>query len=238
MMIIRLFLFLTTMLMTRAAGQDLPLADLGADSLALREKAEATILEWATKNQEKARKTLRALYQKTEDPERRRRLLRPLERAYFPPKGYVGFVMSAFQFDPGGNFRRPNAGEESAGVSVSSVVAGTPAEKAGLQVGDRLLKIDDWEVGSGPEVTSSVAREIQKNSPGTELKLTVRRDGELREITLRLGLLPVPSERIRALGDPRFPGNSNNLAELAAEMEQFRQWLNDGLRKEPKKTDR
>jgi hypothetical protein len=66
------------------------------------------------------------------------------------------------------------------GVTVKDVVPGSPAEKAGLRAGDRLLTLDDrW--------TDSVVdcyRAASHVRPGTAARLVVKRDGKQHELTV------------------------------------------------------
>jgi hypothetical protein len=72
--------------------------------------------------------------------------------------------------------------DEAAGVTVKEVLPGTPAAAAGLKAGDRLLVLDGrW--------TDSVADCYEAAShvrPGTEARVTVRRDGQERELTVKV----------------------------------------------------
>lgn len=80
--------------------------------------------------------------------------------------------------------------------SVLEVVAGSPAEKAGVLAGDVLLAIDDKALATGEAVVAAVgAREA-----GAKVKLTVRRDGAKKVIEVTLGKKPADPEagRIRA----------------------------------------
>ena len=78
--------------------------------------------------------------------------------------------------------------ERPEGVLVFEVIAGSPAEAAGLQAGDVILAIDSEEM-SIPEDLFSYLR---TKDPGDEVTVTVNRDGEERQITTRLVDLPAP----------------------------------------------
>lgn len=67
------------------------------------------------------------------------------------------------------------------GIVVQSPVDGTPAKEAGLQAGDRITKVNGEDVSSWglEEVTSRI-----KGEPGTEVTLTVQREGEATTYTL------------------------------------------------------
>ena len=65
-------------------------------------------------------------------------------------------------------------------VTIVNVYEDSPAEKAGLKAGDILEKIDDHEVGD--EQLDTVVSWI-KGEKGTDVKITVLRDGEELELT-------------------------------------------------------
>jgi putative serine protease PepD len=69
------------------------------------------------------------------------------------------------------------------GALIVSVESGSPADKAGLQQGDVITKIDGTTI---PDATTLSAR-IRQASPGTPLQLTVERNGSPRTITVTLG---------------------------------------------------
>jgi len=78
--------------------------------------------------------------------------------------------------------------------SVLTVVApleGTPAKKAGLMSGDKIIKIDDKTT---PELTIEKAITLIRGPRGTKVILTILRgsDNKQREITIRRGIIKVP----------------------------------------------
>lgn len=76
------------------------------------------------------------------------------------------------------------------GVVIASVVPDGPGDKAGLQPGDVLMSINGEPIVDAREAMADIA-EI---SPGTQLPITIVRDGEKREITLTAGERPEASE--------------------------------------------
>jgi serine protease Do len=64
----------------------------------------------------------------------------------------------------------------------SSVVAGSPADKAGLKNGDVILKIDNQKIDDKNSLTSLVGQK----SPGDKVKLTIYRDGKEQSIDVIL----------------------------------------------------
>lgn len=74
------------------------------------------------------------------------------------------------------------------GVAVEKVVEGSPAEKAGLQNGDVIVRFNNEEVTSVRKLT----RLLGEVSPDHQAKLTVLRSGDERDITATLAKRPTP----------------------------------------------
>lgn len=67
-------------------------------------------------------------------------------------------------------------------IVVTNVYKGFPADKAGIKPGDLLIKIDDTSLkGLSTEKTS----EMLKGDPGTEVVVTIRRNGSDKTISLK-----------------------------------------------------
>jgi serine protease Do len=60
------------------------------------------------------------------------------------------------------------------GVAISDVVAGSPAEQAGLKVGDTIISVDGKKVATGDELVA----EIASRKPGSKTKLGYMRNGK------------------------------------------------------------
>ncbi len=72
--------------------------------------------------------------------------------------------------------------DESDGAIVARVEPGAPAEAAGIQEGDVILSID----GRTAEDPRQISRMVADIAPGSEVPMTVFRDGERIELTLTL----------------------------------------------------
>lgn len=72
------------------------------------------------------------------------------------------------------------------GVGVESIVEGSPAQAAGLQKGDVIVKVNGDEITS----TRKLTRLIGEISPEHQARLTVLRGGTEREITVTVGKRP------------------------------------------------
>jgi putative serine protease PepD len=75
---------------------------------------------------------------------------------------------------------------QNGGAQVQSVQAGSPAEKAGLKVGDVVTKVGDRSVGNSEALVGA----IQASSVGTKLNLTVQRNGSAQLVTVTVGESP------------------------------------------------
>ena len=76
-------------------------------------------------------------------------------------------------------------------VQVQEVIAGSAAEAAGLQVGDRILAVDGQQLGE----ENDPAELIGSYRPGDQITLTVEREGEALEIEATLGEAPDEPDR-------------------------------------------
>jgi serine protease Do len=82
------------------------------------------------------------------------------------------------------------------GAVISSVEAGSAAEKAGLKAGDVILKMNGAEVGSTVELSSRVAT----MKPGATANLEIWRDGKPRQLAVTIG--EAPSGKMAAADAP------------------------------------
>jgi serine protease Do len=71
-------------------------------------------------------------------------------------------------------------GVGSGGVTVSAVTAGSPAEQAGLKVGDTIVSVDGKPVKNGDELVSDIA----SRKPGSKVPLGFVRNGKKQEATV------------------------------------------------------
>jgi len=66
------------------------------------------------------------------------------------------------------------------GVTISNVVAGSPAEQAGLKVGDTITTVDGKPVKNGDELVADIA----SRRPGTKVTLGLIRNGKKQDATI------------------------------------------------------
>ena len=66
------------------------------------------------------------------------------------------------------------------GITVSTVVPGSPADQAGLKVGDTITAVDGKKVTKGAELVADIA----STKPGLKVKLTFVRNGKTQDATV------------------------------------------------------
>jgi serine protease Do len=88
--------------------------------------------------------------------------------------------------------------KEKAGVLVSNVRAGSAADKAGIKRGDLITAINGEKI----EDSNILRNKVAGTSPGTEIKLSVIRNGEPMELTAKLDEFKVDNSKT--------PGSNQN----------------------------
>src|SRR6266849_1859907 len=68
------------------------------------------------------------------------------------------------------------------GVTISSVVAGSPADQAGLKVGDTITTVDGRKVSKGSELVSDIA----SRKPGSKVTLGFLRNGKAQDAAVTI----------------------------------------------------
>lgn len=91
-------------------------------------------------------------------------------------------------------------GQEDGFIKVIAPIDDTPAQRAGIQTGDMIVRIDDKPV-KGMSLNDAVT--LMRGKPGTRIELTIMRasDQQPREVTLERAVIQVASVKSRSLGD-------------------------------------
>jgi C-terminal processing protease CtpA/Prc len=79
-----------------------------------------------------------------------------------------------------------SAKKASEGVLVNDIYEGSPAEKAGIQVGDIILTVD----GEKAESVDQLVKLVRSKEPGGDVEVTVLRDGKQETMIATLGERP------------------------------------------------
>jgi serine protease Do len=88
-------------------------------------------------------------------------------------RGSIGIIFNAQENPAISRVYGAGAG----GVTVSAVTAGSPAEQAGLKVGDTIVSVDGKPVKNGDELVADIA----SRKPGTKVNLGFVRNGKKQE---------------------------------------------------------
>src|SRR5437879_13689677 len=108
-------------------------------------------------------------------------------------RGRIGVQIQEVSKETADAFGLSNA----SGALVNSVEKGGPAEKAGVETGDIILKFD----GKSVSTSSELPRIVGSTKPGNKAALEVWRKGVTREITVTVGELP--EERVASRSERR-----------------------------------
>lgn len=118
-------------------------------------------------------------------------------------------------------------GMEDGFVKVIAPIDDTPAQRAGVQAGDLIIRLDDTPVKG---MSLSEAVKIMRGKPGTDITLTIVREGEEKplKITITRAIIKVRSVKSRMLEDgfgyvriSQFQANTaDNLVEAVDKLKQ------------------
>ncbi len=97
------------------------------------------------------------------------------------------------------------------GIIIAQVLKGSPADRAGLKVGDIIVALNGKKLDSVRDLQFS----IMKTKPGTEVELTIIRDGKRKTLRVKVGELPEKGTRKGKQGEPEDLGLS--LRDLSAQ---------------------
>jgi len=99
-------------------------------------------------------------------------------------------------------------GVNNGGVTISNVIAGTPADQAGLKVGDTIVSVDGKPVKNGDELVADIAG----RKPGTKVTLGFMRNGKKQDaqvtVTDRAKLFSARLGEEEEGGEPAAPKES------------------------------
>ena len=102
-----------------------------------------------------------------------------LENGYVTGRPYLGITYLAVEDAQ----TAAQLGVNAYGVYVMEVVKGGPAEKAGLQAGDRIVSVDGTEIASKDDLGTL----MQKHAAGDTLSITIAREGQMQTVNVTLG---------------------------------------------------
>jgi len=78
-------------------------------------------------------------------------------------------------------------------VNIVNVIADGPSYKAGVEVGDKIIKVNDTTAIAGKKLDPDDVKKLLRGANGTNVNITVLRDDKLERITIKRGMIPLPS---------------------------------------------
>jgi serine protease Do len=114
-------------------------------------------------------------------------------------RGRIGVVIQEVTKELAESFGLPKA----SGALVNSVEKGGPADKAGIEASDVILKFDGKEVGS----SSDLPRIVAQTRPGSKATAQVWRKGAARDVSITVGEMPEEKTAQRPGRKDTKPGN-------------------------------
>lgn len=119
-------------------------------------------------------------------------------------RGWLGVVIQEVTKELADSFGLPKA----QGALVANVEKGGPAEKAGLEPSDIILKFDNKDV----KTSTDLPRLVGAVKPGSKASLQIWRKGATKEITVAIGEIPV--EKGPNVPPPFKRGKTENISKL------------------------
>jgi hypothetical protein len=200
-------------------------ASLVSPSYPERVRGEERLRAWAAAHGEGAMRWLVIEAFEHREPEARMRIMdvlrtTVLDRLEQERPGFLGITMRAD--------RVAYRSERWLAVQVTSVQDGSPAYRAGVIEGDRILKLDGrkW---TESDSSAELAERIGSCPPGREVTLEILRGNETREVRVVLGPRPwsagIWGEPGNPFQQPFSRGESSRELEKKARDEVFADWL-------------
>jgi len=117
--------------------------------------------------------------------------------SYFTAEEYKDFIVQT-QGSYAGVGLMVTVDESDNLITVVRAFKDSPASKAGIQQGDKIIKVEDVEV-SGSELEKAVS--MMKGEPGTKVNITILRDGKPFNFTLERAVIEIPDMEYRMVED-------------------------------------
>jgi serine protease Do len=124
-------------------------------------------------------------------------------------RGWLGVQIQPVTAEAAESFDLP----DTHGALVASVVPGSPAERAGIQAGDVIHKMN----GERLDRFRDLPRLVASARAGTSASLEIWRNGEARTLSLELDAMPGEEQQLASNGEPE-PGQSARLGIQLAEL--------------------
>ncbi len=166
---------------------------LGDESYELREKSEKDLMLWAKEQGKKGVSELDRMKEKVQSPEVKSRLDNVISKVGYKAipgtRGFMGITMNGVM----------------GGSVISGVTQGTPAEKAGLKLNDKIIELDGIDLTKKNqhvnEATDFLRAYVQGKKAGEKLTVRIERDGEKLTKELKLADYDESMKLLRQRGD-------------------------------------
>lgn len=137
-----------------------------------------------------------------------------LKEKGFVTRGWLGVIIQEVNKDLAESFGL----DKPAGALVAKVLPDSPAQDAGLQEGDVILKFNNVPV----ILSSDLPHQVGRVKPGVKAKVSVMRAGERRNIWVTIGELPTEKELASAGSTKKERDQSNPLNLMVSELDDNR----------------
>lgn len=111
------------------------------------------------------------------------------------------FLTAGIELSPKDSMKKPWVGitpsEVGERIRINNVVTGSPAEDAGIEVGDELLALNGYRI----KATDFIGR-INEMKIGDTFTITVFRNDKLRDFHIKIGSTPVPTYTVSKIKNP------------------------------------
>jgi carboxyl-terminal processing protease len=77
-------------------------------------------------------------------------------------------------------------------VNVTNVISGGPSDKARLQVGDQIIRVND-SIVAGNNITAERIKKLLRGPGASIVNLTIFRNGTSKQFVLQRGMIPLPA---------------------------------------------
>ncbi len=204
------------------------LENMGSEDFKIREQGYAGIKKWAYDNIQVSPEILYDTWRSLKDPEVKTRCYSVMKATVIQRKfgrgpGFVGVTMIDTDL--------PGAGAGGArirAVRLTLIIPNTPAARAGLSVGDAILKIDHVDFNKafaddGVNITATeiFIRYIKSKKPGDVITMQVMRAGKKLDFNITLMLRPNAPN----VGRPQLWGGRKPLTRKQQGELFFAEWL-------------
>ena len=77
-------------------------------------------------------------------------------------------------------------------VNITNVLSGGPSDKAGMQIGDQIIRVGD-SVVAGNGITAERIKKFLRGPGNSTVNVAINRDHAIRQITIQRGVIPLPA---------------------------------------------